>query len=101
MTKTIGIVGTGVIGTGWAVRVLARGYSVVAFDPAEGAEERLHAGIERAWPSARKLGLFPEADPTRITWAETAAEVGMSADFIQESVPEDPTIKGPIHLALD
>ena len=101
MTKTIGIVGTGVIGTGWAVRVLARGYSVVASDPAEGAEDRFHAGIERAWPSARKLGLFPDADPDRVTWVDTAVEVAQSADFVQESVPEDPTIKGPIHLALD
>ncbi|MCY4135844.1 MAG: hypothetical protein OXG30_13180 [bacterium] len=28
--KTIGLVGTGVIGSEWAVRVLARGYDVVA-----------------------------------------------------------------------
>ncbi|WP_420435895.1 3-hydroxyacyl-CoA dehydrogenase NAD-binding domain-containing protein [Candidatus Poriferisocius sp.] len=51
-TKTIGVVGTGVIGSGWAVRVLARGCDVVAWDPADGAEDRLREAIERAWPSA-------------------------------------------------
>ncbi len=51
-TKTIGLVGTGVIGSGWAVRVLARGYDVVAWDPGDGAEDRLRQAIERAWPAA-------------------------------------------------
>ena len=101
MTKVIGIVGTGVIGTGWAVRALARGYSVVAFDPADAAQERFRDGIGRAWPSAAKLGLFADADPTRIEWVNSVAAVGSSSDFIQESVPEDLTIKGPVHLTLD
>ncbi|MEO2155749.1 MAG: 3-hydroxyacyl-CoA dehydrogenase, partial [Acidimicrobiales bacterium] len=30
--RTIGVVGTGVIGAGWAVRALARGHDVVAWD---------------------------------------------------------------------
>ncbi|MYJ63636.1 MAG: L-carnitine dehydrogenase, partial [Acidimicrobiia bacterium] len=30
MSRTIGLAGTGGIGSGWAVRVLARGYNVVA-----------------------------------------------------------------------
>ena len=101
MTRTIGIVGTGVIGTGWAVRALARGYRVVATDPASGAEERFRSGIERAWPSTRKLGLFPGADREQVTWAESLAEVAATSDFVQESVPEDAEIKGPVHIELD
>jgi carnitine 3-dehydrogenase len=97
----VGLVGTGVIGTGWAVRALARGWSVVAFDPANGAEERLRAGIERAWPSARKLGLFRGADRSRVTWAGSVAEVAATAGFIQESVPEDPGVKQGVHAELD
>ena len=57
--RTVGVVGTGVIGAGWTVRVLARGHDVVAWDPAPDAEDRLRAAIERDWPSAVKLGLFP------------------------------------------
>jgi len=46
--RTVGVVGTGVIGAGWAVRALARGLDVVAWDPAPGAEERLRAAVDRA-----------------------------------------------------
>ncbi|MCY4666223.1 MAG: 3-hydroxyacyl-CoA dehydrogenase NAD-binding domain-containing protein [Acidimicrobiaceae bacterium] len=65
MARTIGLAGTGVIGSGWAARALARGHDVIAWDPADGAEERLRAAIVRAWPSATRLGLFPGADPDR------------------------------------
>jgi carnitine 3-dehydrogenase len=39
--RRFGVVGTGVIGAGWAARALARGLDVIASDPAPGAEERL------------------------------------------------------------
>jgi carnitine 3-dehydrogenase len=38
--KTVGIVGGGVIGSGWAARCLAHGLDVIATDPAPGAERR-------------------------------------------------------------
>ena len=59
--KKLAVIGTGVIGNGWIARFLARGYSVVAFDPGEGAEERTRIAIERAWPSLEELGLAPGA----------------------------------------
>ncbi len=98
---TVGLVGTGVIGTGWAVRALARGHEVVATDVAAGAEARFRAGIERAWPAARKLGLFPAADASRVRWATSPQEVASTSDFLQESVPEDPQIKAAVHAQLD
>lgn len=39
--RTIAIVGTGVIGASWAAYLLARGFTVAAADPADGAEDRL------------------------------------------------------------
>jgi carnitine 3-dehydrogenase len=38
--KTVGIAGTGLIGAGWAARLLFRGYNVIAFDVSPAAEER-------------------------------------------------------------
>ena len=99
--RTIGLVGTGVIGAGWAVRVLARGHDVVAWDPAAGAEDRLRASIERAWPSATRLGLFPGAGPDRLRWARSPEAVAGCADFVQESVPEDETVKQSLLRRLD
>ena len=99
--KTIGLVGTGVIGSGWAVRVLARGYDVMAWDPADGAEDRLREAIERAWPAATELGLFPSADPRRVRWAESPEEVAASANWVQESAPEDEELKCSLLSRLD
>ena len=99
--RTIGLVGTGVIGAGWAVRVLARGHDVVAWDPAGGAETRLRAAIERAWPSATRLGLFPGADPARLRWAASLEEVAARADWVQESAPENEPLKRSLLRRLD
>ena len=91
--RTIGVVGTGVIGTGWAVRALSRGLDVLAWDPAPDAEPRLRAAVERAWPAAVRLGLFPGADPSRLAWATTAEALAERVDWIQESAPEDEDLK--------
>ena len=99
--RTIGLAGTGVIGSGWAVRTLARGHDVVAWDPAGGAEGWLRAAVERAWPSATRLGLFPGADPARLRWAGSPEEVAAAADWIQESAPEDEGVKRSLLQRLD
>ena len=99
--RTIGLAGTGVIGAGWAVRVLARGHDVVAWDPADDAEDRLRTAIERAWPSATRLGLFPGAAPDRLRWAGSPEEAAAEADLVQESAPEDFSIKSSLLRRLD
>ena len=98
--RTIGVVGTGVIGAGWAIRALARGHAVVAWDPAPGAEERLRATVDRGWPSATRLGLFPGADRSHLAWAATADDLAGRVDWIQESAPEDEDVKRLLLQAL-
>ena len=100
-SRTVGLAGTGVIGAGWAVRALARGHDVIAWDPADGAEDRLRSAVERAWPSAGRLGLFPGADPARLRWAANPEEVAAGADWVQESAPEDEGVKRPLLGRLD
>ena len=99
--RVFGLVGTGVIGSGWAIRALSRGIDVVAWDPAPGAEDRLRQAIDRAWPSVRRLGLYPGARPDRIRFASTPEEVCGAADFIQESAPENETLKRTLLARLD
>ena len=52
----VAIVGTGLIGAGWAALFLARGLKVHAIDPAQNAEVRLHDTIRSMWGSLRELG---------------------------------------------
>lgn len=92
-TETLGVAATGVIGAGWAVRALARGLDVVAWDPHPEAEARLNDYIERAWPSVIELGLFPGASPDRVHFVAEVEELASQADFIQTSAPENPEIK--------
>ncbi len=96
-----GLVGTGVIGTGWAVRCLAAGHGVVATDPDPGAAARLRDGIARAWPHARRLGVMPGSDPARVEFVSSVREVCERVELIQESVPEDGAVKAGVHAEID
>ena len=99
--KTVAIVGTGVIGAGWAARCLARGLDVVASDPAPGAEERLRAAVENAWPAVRRLVRGAPETPDALRFeGDLSAAVGQ-ADFVQESAPEREDLKRQLHAAMD
>lgn len=98
--KTVGIVGAGVIGAGWAARALARGYDVIASDPGPNAEEILKAKIETAWPALISIGWAKTATPPEIRFTTDLAELAAAADFIQESAPERIDLKQKIHAEL-
>ena len=55
--KVITIVGTGVIGAGWAARFLAKGYTVKAYDPNSVSREQLKINVRTAFKSLKKIGL--------------------------------------------
>jgi carnitine 3-dehydrogenase len=99
--KTVGIVGTGVIGSGWAARCLAHGLDVIATDPGPGMEERLRVKVDRAWPALQKLGLMPGSDRDRLRFTNDLAEVCQTAHFIQENVPEREDLKRNLHRQMD
>lgn len=59
--KTVGVVGTGVIGASWTGLFLSRGLKVFVSDPGPGAEEKLAAYLQSIWPDLEKIGLAPGA----------------------------------------
>lgn len=85
---TAAIIGTGVIGAGWAARYLANGYRVKAWDPGENAREKLELSIKNAWPSLEKLGLKDGARIDNLEFYDSLKEACDDADIIQESAPE-------------
>jgi carnitine 3-dehydrogenase len=98
---SVGLVGAGVIGSGWAARCLAQGLDVIVTDPGPGAEERLQARVNNAWPALQKLGLMPGANRNRLRFTSDLAEVCQSAHFIQESIPEQEELKRRLHRQMD
>ena len=99
--RTFAIIGTGVIGAGWAARALAHGLDVVAWDPSPTAEASLRAAIAHAWPVLEKTGLAPGASQARLTFAASVEAAVTNADFIQENAPEREELKRGLLAQID
>ena len=99
--RRVAIVGTGVIGSGWAARFLAHGLDVTASDPAPGAEQRLRDSVANAWPALTRVGLAPGADLGRLHFVADVAACVRDADFVQESAPENDALKRRILAEID
>jgi 3-hydroxyacyl-CoA dehydrogenase len=97
----IAIVGTGVIGASWAAQYLARGFDVVATDPAPNAEANLRKYIDEAWPALTKIGLSPGASRDRLSFTTNMREALSQADFVQENGPERADFKIKLFADMD
>ena len=99
--RTVTCIGAGVIGGGWAAYFLARGYRVVAWDPAEDAEVRLRHLVQAAWPALTELGLAEGASLDHLSVEHDLATACAAADFVQESAPEDLELKRSLLADID
>src|SRR5690242_21957351 len=99
--RTVTCAGTGVIGGGWVAYFLAKGYDVVAWDPAPGAEERLRHLVDAAWPALTELGLAEGADRSRLRFDTDLVAALADADFVQESAPEELDLKRRLLAQVD
>jgi carnitine 3-dehydrogenase len=99
--RTVACVGAGVIGGGWVAYFLARGYRVVAWDPAPDAEARLRHLVGAAWPALTELGLSEGASTDNLTVERDLATACAQADFVQESAPEDLELKRTLLADID
>ena len=97
----IAIVGTGVIGASWAAQYLARGFDVVATDPAPNAEANLRKYVDEAWEQLKVIGLSPGAARDRLTFTSNMKEALSKADFVQENGPERPDFKIKLFADMD
>jgi 3-hydroxyacyl-CoA dehydrogenase len=97
----IAIVGTGVIGASWAALYLARGFDVIATDPAPNAEDKLRQYVETAWEELETLGLSPKASTHRLEFTVDMKDAVSRADFIQENGPERQDFKIKLFADID
>jgi 3-hydroxyacyl-CoA dehydrogenase len=99
--RRIAIVGTGVIGASWAALYLARGFDVVANDPAPNAEANLRKYVDDAWEQLKAIGLSPGASRNRLTFTSNMKEALSNADFVQENGPERQDFKIKLFADID
>ncbi|WP_053184463.1 3-hydroxyacyl-CoA dehydrogenase NAD-binding domain-containing protein [Pseudomonas thivervalensis] len=101
--KTVGLAGAGAVGYGWAALLLARGYNVIACDPAEEAQTRLEQAVIERWPSLRRLGVATSDHPPfeRLQFATSLAQMAKDSDLVQENAPENPAIKSDVISEID
>src|SRR6201988_4057703 len=99
--RRIAIVGTGVIGASWAAQYLARGFDVVATDPAPNAEANLRKYVDEAWPQLVAIGLSPGASKDRLSFTTNMKEALAKADLVQENGPERPDFKIKLYADMD
>ncbi len=95
--KSVALLGSGLIGGGYAARALANGLDVVAWDPGAGAEQVLRQRILNAWPALQRQGLAENASPERLRFVSTVEECVAEADLIQDNAPENLQLKIDLH----
>ena len=98
--KKVGVVGAGLIGSGWVSRFSARDIDVLVYDPSSDGEEVLMAHVENAWFALEKLG-FDRNRCGDVRFCDDLEEVAGTCDFIQESAPENLELKKKLHEQLD
>jgi carnitine 3-dehydrogenase len=99
--RTVGLLGGGVIGGGWAARFLLNGIDVRLFDPDPEAERKVSEVLANARRATRRLMLAPQPEEGRLTFVAAPEEAAEGADFVQESAPEREELKRSLLAAAD
>src|SRR5215813_617474 len=99
--RRIAVVGTGVIGASWAAEYLARGFDVVAHDPAPNAESNLRKLIDEAWKDLTSIGISKGASRNRLRFTTNMKEALSQADLVQENAPERPDFKIKLYAEME
>ncbi len=88
LPQTVGLIGGGVIGGGWAARFLLAGVDVQLYDPDPEAGRKLAEMLNNARTAARALSDAPM--PPEGSWVVvgSVAEAVSGVQFVQESAPE-------------
>src|SRR5882762_5026882 len=91
--RTLGLLGTGVIGGGWAARALHFGIDVVAADLRPEMQEWIRGAVANAEGALARLTLAPLPPKGKLSFTTDLHAMARQADFIQENIPEQLELK--------
>ena len=91
--RTLGLLGTGVIGGGWAARAMHFGIDVIAADVKPEMEEWIRGAVQNAEPSLARLTFAPLPPKGKLSFTTDMREMAKASDFIQENIPEQLPLK--------
>jgi carnitine 3-dehydrogenase len=91
--KTLGLLGTGVIGGGWAARALHFGIDVVAADVNPQMEDWIRGAVANAEGALAQLTLAPLPRKGTLSFTTDMDAMARQVDFIQENIPEQLELK--------
>jgi carnitine 3-dehydrogenase len=91
--KTLGLLGTGVIGGGWAARALHFGIDVIAADVKPEMEAWIRGAVENAEPALARLTFAPLPPKGKLSFTTDPREMAKASDYIQENIPEQLALK--------
>jgi len=91
--ERVAVLGAGVIGAGWAARLVLNGIDVQVYDPQPRARAELDATLARAERAYARLTLAPFQQRGEIRYTDTLEAAVEGADLVQESVPEREDLK--------
>jgi carnitine 3-dehydrogenase len=91
--RTLGLLGTGVIGGGWAARALHFGIDVVAADVKPEMEGWIRGAVANAEGALSKLTFAPLPPKGKLTFTTDLLAMAAKVDFIQENIPEQLELK--------
>ena len=97
----IAIIGAGVIGAGWSARFLINGYNVALFDPDIRAQNECSRVIKNAERAMELLTIVNRPEKGSLRIAKNMQDALKNASWIQESVPENETLKVKVLNEID
>jgi carnitine 3-dehydrogenase len=91
--KRLGLLGTGVIGGGWAARALHFGIDVVAADVKPEMEAWIRGAVSNAEGALSRLTFAPLPRKGTLFFTTDLTAMAGQVDFIQENIPEQLELK--------